>query len=63
MDQQKTPGPAYRKNKGLDNAGQRAATGSKAPQSKAFVTAGKPPLISMSVDRGVCAGNRLSWLY
>ena len=47
----------------LDNAGQRAATGSKAPQSKAFVTAGKLPLTSMSADRGVCAANPLSWLY
>jgi hypothetical protein len=63
VDQQKTPDPAYREDMGLDNAGQRAATGSKAPQSKAFVTAGKPALISMSVDRGVCAANPLSWLY
>ena len=38
IDQQKTPDPAYR-DMGLDNAGQRATTGSEAPQSKAFVTA------------------------
>jgi hypothetical protein len=46
-----------------DNAGQRATAGSKAPQSKAFVIAGKTPLTSMNADSGVCAANLLSWLY